>query len=705
MNQCKPSELKEYALQVLLGTSLEDKLTPPSPTILAGTSEPFAPVPFPTPALPGRPPGLELSRSPKKRQTHQFPGKNELGRDRARGHVLHFFANHELLALEIMALAILKFSDAPVGFIRGIVQTMADEQRHMHKYLERMTELGVSFGDVTLNGFFWQSLKDMRGPQEYAAAMSLTFEQANLDFSFFFEQDFRRLGDERTAAILTEVRMDEIGHVKHGAIWLDRWRNPAKSLWDEYRSHLRYPMTPARGKGPVFDRESRKLAGLNEDFINQVEVFSHSRGRPPNIFWFNPSCEQEVGAQSHASNMPRHFTELTEDLAVLMMHLGHSDDVVLVHKEPSLPWLKSMKQAGFEIPEFVAGAAQPQKALGERHIGGLKPWGWSPSARHSLKPLAENFVSGVVAPPYDSWLTQDSGTNIFSKALAATLRTEHDLKAAICTSIEEINRVLMSTSGCGQAVIKAPIGSSGHNAVRVNAGTPLDPKYASWCSKILSSQKCVVVEPWVDRLADLSCQFEISPRGEVSVLGFTRFIVNTHGTYKGHLFGRLLEGLPANLHARWHHTWSSLFDDAAKRCGRKLFELGYHGPAGIDGFLYRTANGETKFQSLGEINPRYTMGRVALEMSKHLISKQPGVWLHVSKKEAQSLGFETFAALAAHIERVAPPKIRNHSSGSIQLEEGALFTNDPAEARQVLTVLWADTSLEQVQILLNRPTC
>lgn len=701
MNQCKPSELKDFALRVLYGTTLEDKLAPPSETVLQGTSTPFPVEAFVTPGLPGRPKGLELSKHPKKRQIHLFPSKAALGLERSRGHVLHFFANHELLALEIMALAILKFSEAPVGFIRGIIQTMADEQRHMHQYIKRMTELGVTFGDAPLNGFFWQSLKDMKDPREYAAAMSLTFEQANLDFSLFFEQDFLRLGDNQTALILNEVRRDEIGHVKHGAIWLDRWRDPAKSLWDEYISLLRFPMTPARGKGPMFDREGRRLAGLTDDFINQVEVFSHSRGRPPRVFWFNPICEQEVGLQSRITQQPKQFRELTEDLAPLMMHLGHSDDVVIVAKELSLSWRKTMKLAGFEIPEFVLGANDLMRNFGDRHLGGLDPWGWSPCATEMLRPLQKNLVSGRPKPPFDSWKTDANGDNIFSKSHAVALRTEHDLKGFLCKTIADIDDLLtenLSAQSYKRAVIKAPIGSSGHNAIQVDTGLALDPKFQSWCHKILKAQHHVVVEPWVERIADVSCQLEISANGEIKIIGFTRFFVNSFGTYKGHIFGKLLGGLAPELHVQWHQAdtgWAARFEQSAKKCGSFLWEHGYHGPAGIDGFLYRTPEGTTRFQSLGEINPRFTMGRVALELSRHLISKQPGMWLHVSKKELSESGFATFADLAANLASKHPIKMRHHPSGSLQIEEGALCTNDPDSAQQMLTVLCTGGSVEE----------
>ena len=46
---------------------------------------------------------------------------------KSRGIVLHFFANHEILALELMALMLLKFPDASESFQLGMAGVMGDE--------------------------------------------------------------------------------------------------------------------------------------------------------------------------------------------------------------------------------------------------------------------------------------------------------------------------------------------------------------------------------------------------------------------------------------------------------------------------------------------------------------------------------------------------------------------------------------------------
>src|SRR5690606_6535615 len=111
-----------------------------------------------------RPVDLEL-RSSRKRVP--FPRQSELEQAEARGRLLHFFANHELLAAELMALVLLKFPEAPRAFRRGVARTLQEEQEHTRLYLERMQACGVPFGSLPVNDFFWKSIAAMESPLEY----------------------------------------------------------------------------------------------------------------------------------------------------------------------------------------------------------------------------------------------------------------------------------------------------------------------------------------------------------------------------------------------------------------------------------------------------------------------------------------------------------------------------------------------------------
>jgi len=209
--------ITQAAEQVLFGKTLEDKLSVAS-IDLDDTSIGKA---ITTPDAPNRPSELRLSE---KGVRAQFPGVNTLDQDRSRGELLHFLANHELLASELMALVLLKFPDAPAAYRRGVFEAMREEQMHTLMYMRRMKETGLEFGQLPLNSYFWRLVSPMKSPMEFVTKLNLTFEQANLDFSCHYAKLFEQVGDMSTAHVLDKIYRDEIGHVGHGVHWLREWK-------------------------------------------------------------------------------------------------------------------------------------------------------------------------------------------------------------------------------------------------------------------------------------------------------------------------------------------------------------------------------------------------------------------------------------------------------------------------------------------------
>jgi hypothetical protein len=108
-------ELRDFAEQILSATSLEEKLRCPE---IITDERPGAPIE--APEAPGRP--LELRFKGPSSAKADFPGLHGLEQERERGRLLHFFGNHELLATELMALALLRFPEAPAMFRQGVLR-------------------------------------------------------------------------------------------------------------------------------------------------------------------------------------------------------------------------------------------------------------------------------------------------------------------------------------------------------------------------------------------------------------------------------------------------------------------------------------------------------------------------------------------------------------------------------------------------------
>lgn len=253
-------ELRDYALSILTARSQEGKLLPP---IDITDLHPGPPLRLTQPL---RPPELEFST----RRT-KMPRPAALSEPHRRAISLHRFANHELMALEIMAWVLLSFPDAPPAFRRGVMHILAEEQIHLGLYIQRLQSHGMNFGDLPVNDYFWDKLPTWDTVLHYLSGMCLTFEAANLDFALEYIKHFRAVGDEETAQVLERVHTDELRHVRFGVNWLRRLKDPSLSDWKAYTDHLAFPLHPARSRGAVYHRDQRLLVGLDDNFLRELD--------------------------------------------------------------------------------------------------------------------------------------------------------------------------------------------------------------------------------------------------------------------------------------------------------------------------------------------------------------------------------------------------------------------------------------------------
>lgn len=259
----------DFAKQVLFGETLEDKLL--APTLIDWSTSPLDHSALELPKEPGRPANLKFSMV-----QARFPRRQSLTDKKQRARALHFFANHELLAIEMLAGAMLIFdckkTEEDWSFLKSCVSTLKDEQRHLSLYQERMRELGLEFGSIEVNDFFWDKMLMVKTRAEFLSLLSLTFESANLDFSLYYAGLFKEVGDLKSAEIMQEVYRDELSHVRTGAHWLNLWRKD-QELWEYYLKNLPALITPERARGVYFDRESRLKAGLAPEFVDKLEKY------------------------------------------------------------------------------------------------------------------------------------------------------------------------------------------------------------------------------------------------------------------------------------------------------------------------------------------------------------------------------------------------------------------------------------------------
>lgn len=689
-------EIQEFAEKVLFATTLEEKLAPPVSDLTDHRPGPS----LAAPEHPGRP--AELRFKPPGARNRDFPDLRALERERERGRLLHFFANHELLATELMALVLLRFPDAPAAFRRGVVQTLQEEQDHTRMYCRRMAECGLTFGEMPVSGYFWRAVSPMEHPIDFVTGLSLTFEQANLDFCRQFAAAFQAVGDERTAGLLDGIYRDEIAHVAHGLKWFRRWKNPAQSDWEAFQSRLKFPLSPQRAKGSTLNVEGRRAAGLDPGFIAELDVFSQSKGRTPRVHVFNPFTDAHL-AQGRSFVAGKLQRQLAQDLSALPQFLARQDDLVLVPQRPSAAFLSGLKQAGFPLPEFVEMGSDPTRAIRElstRKLGGLVPWAWGPDSLELLKPLQGSLPSSAPIPEF---VSGPGIRSLYSKATSAALLGEllaevdgtvtpwlcsRDVVGRSVDSLPDAMEAIRHFRQLGypRLVAKEALGVAGANALRLWEPELL-PQQHRWLESTLGLGRTLVVEPWLDRIVDFSVQWEMRPTG-LRLLGFTGLLADGRGQYQGNWVephpGRLPSAVLRNLPPGAGRDLSLWIERLRVRLETVLRSERFTGPIGVDAFLYRDAVGISRVKPIVEINPRMTFGRLALELMRFTHSGTHGRLRLVSRRQIEREGYGDFISWSRFLMESKP--LRFAGQPIPRIESGALCLNDPGLVQGFLAV-------------------
>jgi uncharacterized ferritin-like protein (DUF455 family) len=703
-------QVREFAERVLFGTSIEAKLGFPREALI-DTRPGDAIV---TPRRLTRPKHLMLRDDGVRAKP---PSQAKLVDEKERGKLLHFFGNHELLATELMALALLKFPDAPASFRRGLLETLKDEQMHTRLYMHRMEQCGIEFGELPLNEYFWKSVSSMEDPLDYVTRLSLTFEQANLDYAREYGQIFDGVGDSATAKVLNKIYRDEIDHVGFGLKWFRRWKASGKTDWEAFRERLVFPLSPARAKGNDFNAEGRREVGLDQNFINDLEIFQQSRGRTPNVLWFNPNAEA-CAAENRDVVSSKAAAQLQDDLAFLPAYVSRQDDVLILSQRMSPEFLSTIQSYGFPLPEMHEPVAAtngrgPRAPDLNRKLGDLRPWAWSPD---SCRFFEDNLQRVTRSRPPDA-LWNDRLRALFGKTWSA--RWGQSLAAA-CRSVEWIApdsvyghavqnldelreaRRHFADLGHTDIVCKAPFATAAQGNRCLLTGETLSPTLRTWLETVWAHQGSLVVEPWLDRVFDFSIQYEMSGDG-LKQVGITRMLNNPRGQFRGIITNAFCKDLDPKLvrfimdrsdgpPRLFHHYETTV----APRLEAALKAASFRGPVGIDAFIYRNRAGALRLKTIVEINPRFTMGRVAHELGQHNAPHAVGCLQILTKSQVRKTNTPLFSDWAKRIREAHPVQLTDHPKPL--LRSGSFPLTDPETAKQFLAVYHVRKSIHDLPL-------
>jgi hypothetical protein len=421
----------------------------------------------------------------------------------------------------------------------------------------------------------------------------------------------------------------------------------------------------------------------------------------PTVFWFNPLAEGRI-AQGKTFTPVKYQAALARDLASLPQFLGRPGDIVLVEQQPGVQFLGSLKQAGFALADFIELARPPQPPttpLSRRRLGALRPWAWGPDSLELFDPL---FGQLPHPHPSPAQCFNPGIARLYSKAWSAgllrKLLASHPPEPWLCTAdeigvpvntLDDALRAIATIRARGhhRIIVKEAVGLAGHNAIRLWEPELLDTQ-RRWLANVLENGRELVIEPWLEREADFSMQVEMGASG-LKLRGYTGLLNDRKGQFLGNsaaadferripLAVTRLFDAPADISERLQQLFASL----QALLETELRQANYTGPAGIDAFVYRSPKGGCRLKPVVELNPRYTMGRLTVELMRQVAPGSHGLFRLVTLAQARADDADGFNAYARTLSERFP--LCMEVAPAQKIREGALCLTDPARAQVCL---------------------
>lgn len=201
--------------------------------------------------------------------------RRRLGNAEGRAALLHAVAHIEFNAVDLAFDMAARFHGniqeaglASSAFVADWIRVGADEARHFNMVTKRLQHYGVAYGDLPAHDGLWEAAeKTSRSVLARLVVAPMILEARGLDVTPGMIEKLKSVGDHESAAVLSVIYEDEIGHVALGRTWFGAIceaanLDPAATFHTTREKYFAGPLKPP------FNHEARGAAGLPREFYD-----------------------------------------------------------------------------------------------------------------------------------------------------------------------------------------------------------------------------------------------------------------------------------------------------------------------------------------------------------------------------------------------------------------------------------------------------
>lgn len=300
----------------------------------------------------------------------------------------------------------------------------------------------------------------------------------------------------------------------------------------------------------------------------------------PGLFYLNALFDPELGGYPVES-----VRAGAREMGSLFAFCGTKNDRILLEVNVPDDYWKYLDSLAIPYAPLLSANDNPSEFSGVA-------WGWNEKS-------IERFSSlGVNCRHPDLQAVKTVNNRSFCATFNHTTRTGVP-GTRFCASMDEARKTVHDLNNQFPLVAKPAFGGSGSGFITLRNSDQINGSV----EKPMMLHGCTI-EPWCDRLYDVSSSCFIKDDGTVSNLRHYRTFANKRGAFYGVAFG--------DENDKVVKKYREELGIAVDKAVRGVFDVGYFGPVGFDSFVYRDAtNGNERLAAIIEINGRYIMSSIA----------------------------------------------------------------------------------------------
>ncbi len=231
----------------------------------------------------------------------------------------------------------------------------------------------------------------------------------------------------------------------------------------------------------------------------------------------------------------------------------------------------------------------------EKHLGHYQTSTAHPDLASVKQANARSFSRGLEK----KWASESLKSLENSEAVEGSQRNEKQqaLEGNAFSSLEDLKNFIAEFPRAQGWMAKGEHGHAGIGNRRISGNSVIGETDAHNLIQLFSQHGKIILEPWHERIMDLSANFKVNENGEV-VDFFGHELFNSRD-------GSFL-GIKVYPDRQAPEPWRDSLLDTAKKLGKELKQIGYFGPVSMDAYIWDNAD-EAQLRPLVDVNARLSM--------------------------------------------------------------------------------------------------